>query len=354
MDKEKTIVLKFGGSALGAYENLGKSMPKIKNLIKDYLFEGYKVIVVVSAITGETRKLRGISNALYDVNDLKSIDETLSLGEFFSARILSTYLKSKDINSSTFLELDLPIKTTDQHLDADIVDIDINILNDRLKNHDVIIIPGFIGKNSKGEITTLSLDGSDTTAVYTAAALNTECVLYKDVLGVYTANPRRVPLARKISQLNYDYAKIFSVLGARVIHPKAIEKAKINELPLEIKPIFSEKNGTKFVPNGCEHEVVGVTYYLHPNDMITVSVVGKNIMEKEAGIIDVLSSNNVNLESMPSTFNGYDVTFKLLFQDDLDRSLRIIHSYLGLDDVSTDKAKVVNNKDNYYDPALIK
>ena len=174
----KVKVLKFGGTSVGSLEAIKRSASIISNWSKKN-----KVIVVLSAMAGETDRLINLSKSFTKTPNPIDYDNAISTGENVSCALMSIYLNSIKIKSKSLLSWQIPIHTSNEHMKSRILNIKVDKILTELTNYDVLLVPGFQGINSKHEITTLGRGGSDTSAVAVAAAFNTECIIYTDVEG---------------------------------------------------------------------------------------------------------------------------------------------------------------------------
>ena len=188
----KVKVLKFGGTSVGSKEAIRRSASIISKWSKKY-----KVVVILSAMSGETDRLINLTKLFSKNPSAYEYDNAISTGENVSCSLMSIYLNSIKIKSKTLLSWQIPIRTSEEHMKSRILDIDKEKIIKDFSKFDVLLIPGFQGINSKNEITTMGRGGSDTSAVAVAAALKTECIIYTDVDGVYTTDPNLVKKAKK-------------------------------------------------------------------------------------------------------------------------------------------------------------
>ena len=208
----KVKVLKFGGTSVGSLEAIKRSASIISNWSKKN-----KVIVVLSAMAGETDRLINLSKSFTKTPNPIDYDNAISTGENVSCALMSIYLNSIKIKSKSLLSWQIPIHTSNEHMKSRILNIKVDKILTELTNYDVLLVPGFQGINSKHEITTLGRGGSDTSAVAVAAAFNTECIIYTDVEGVYTTDPNLVKNAKKIPQISYEEMLELASQGAKVL-----------------------------------------------------------------------------------------------------------------------------------------
>lgn len=249
------IVQKFGGSSVATVPHILHVAQKVKTT-KD---AGHDVIVVVSAMGDETDRLNDLAYQITDDPNLRELDVLLSTGEQVSIALLSMALQSCGCPAKSYTGFQVPIRTNAMHSKARIEEIDEAKIRADLALGQVVIVAGFQGIDSEGNITTLGRGGSDTTAVALAAALKAdECQIYTDVDGVYTADPRLVPQARRMPRVTFEEMLELSSLGAQVLQIRAVEFAGKYNVPLRVLSTFKEGNGTLITleEKGMEQPVV--------------------------------------------------------------------------------------------------
>lgn len=354
------VVLKFGGSSVGDSNNYfdEEHMIRIANTIKNVKELGNQVIVVISAMAGETRKLKQMSQNIDDRTNTAEDDIILSAGEQISAGLLSKLLNGEKFKqrAKAFMGWQLPIITDDKFGKAKITNIETRELEECLENDIIPIIAGFQGITQKNRITTLGFDGSDTTAVAIASYIKADCCwFYKDVRGVYTANPRRVEKAKKIDEISLKEMYVLSSLGARILHPVSIRTAIENNIDLRILPNFlDDEEGTLIKHTDIEKDISGITYFEHNPNEITISVVGKSISnEDEAKIIKELNKNKIFAQIVETEFDDMSITVEIGWIEQLDTALSAIHRLYSLDSENKkEKAYNGEGKQIYRDPAI--
>ncbi len=288
------IVQKYGGSSVSDVERMKSVAEKISNKVK----EGYKVIVVVSAMGKTTDQLIELAKSVSKEPDPREMDMLLTTGEQISAALLSIRLRDMGIRSKSFNAFQMGIKTTEDHTSARILDIDSERIIKELEDLDVVVITGFQGINEKGDLTTLGRGGSDTSAVAIAVKLGVPCEIYSDVNGIYTCDPRIAPRAKKLRYITYDDLLEMTSLGAKIVHSRAVELAKKYDVELYCACSFSEEEGTHVVsklPEWLEQPVVtGVSYDVN-QIKITVSnlPVSEDIVFR---IFEEVSRENLNVD----------------------------------------------------------
>lgn len=353
------IVLKFGGSSVGDESNFfdENHLMKVASTIKQVKNEGYEVIVVVSAMAGITRKLKKMCLFVDERNNDSESDLVLAAGEQISTGLLTRILNSKNFNlrAQSFMGWQIPIITDNKFGQATIKDINCEKLNNCLKDGIIPVIAGFQGIDEDEKITTLGFDGSDTSAVAIAAALKADlCQFYKDVRGLYTANPRRVKKARKINKISSKEMYVLSELGARILHPNSLKTAINNNLVLKIVPNFIEdEEGTVILNGDFIDDLAGITYYEYNRNKVTISIVGKKLTkEDEIKIIKTLNKNKIFTEVIKTNFDDMSITVEIGWVEQLDVALTSIHSLFGFDSEDETKAFQGEGKQIYIDPAF--
>lgn len=234
------LVLKYGGSSVATLEKISK----IANYIKGLKERVEEIVVVVSAMGKTTDELLKKAFHFTDTPNKREIDMLISTGEQQSIALLSLALNSIGCEAISYTGYQIGLRTEGEHGDSEIVSIDKELLEKALKSNKVVIIAGFQGVNSLGDITTLGRGGSDTTAVALAGVLNCECKIYTDVDGVYTDDPRKNSQATKIERISYDEMEKMSRNGAKVMETKAVVIGKKYGVPIFVGESLGSENGT--------------------------------------------------------------------------------------------------------------
>ena len=234
------IVQKFGGTSVGSTERIAHVAKIIEAATKNS-----KVIVVVSAMSGETDRLIELSKSFSSTPNKREFDALISTGEKVSASLLAMALESEGISAKSYSASQISLRTTSQFSKAKILDIDKQRMQKILEEDNVPIITGFQGITEGGDVTTLGRGGSDTTAVAIAAAVDAKrCDIYTDVDGIYTTDPNVVPSAKKLEQISMEGMLELSGQGAKVIQIRAVEFANKYRVPVRVLSSFSEGTGT--------------------------------------------------------------------------------------------------------------
>ena len=234
------IVQKFGGTSVGSTDRIAHVAKIIEAATKNS-----KVIVVVSAMSGETDRLIELSKSFSSTPNKREFDALISTGEKVSASLLAMALESEGISAKSYSASQVSLRTTSQFSKAKILDIDKQRMQKILEEDNVPIITGFQGITEGGDVTTLGRGGSDTTAVAIAAAVDAKrCDIYTDVDGIYTTDPNVVPSAKKLEQISMEGMLELSGQGAKVIQIRAVEFANKYRVPVRVLSSFSEGTGT--------------------------------------------------------------------------------------------------------------
>ena len=235
------VVQKFGGTSVGSIDRIIAVAKKV-GTFRD---KGYDVIVVVSAMSGETNRLTALAQEISSQPNPREMDVLLSTGEQVTIALLAMAIKSKGYEAVSCTGGQVKILTDSFHTKARIKKIETSLIENELAAGRVVIVAGFQGVDSKGNVTTLGRGGSDTTAVALAAALNAEeCQIYTDVKGVYTTDPRIVEDAKLLSKITFEEMLELSSLGAKVLQIRAVEFAGKYRVPLRVLSTFEEGPGT--------------------------------------------------------------------------------------------------------------
>ncbi len=235
------VVKKFGGSSVATLDRISKVARRIVDSKKG----NTRLVLVVSAMGDTTDKLLSLASRANPEPPKREIDLLLSTGEIVSSALLSMSLNSLGAEAVAFTGLQGGIITDDVHTKARIRKIETDRIVEEIDKDRIVVVAGFQGVTQENIITTLGRGGSDLTAVALAAALKADmCEIYTDVEGIYTADPRVVPQARKLRRISYDELLEITSSGARVVHPRAVELAKNYEVRLHIRSSFNEKEGT--------------------------------------------------------------------------------------------------------------
>ncbi len=254
------VVQKYGGTSVGDIDRIRNVARKVIRTRE----EGHQVVVVVSAMSGETDKLIRLAQQVTPDPDEREMDVLISTGEQVSIALLAMTLKAMGCDAKSYLGFQIKIATDSAFGKARITGIESEKVLEDLKNGRVVVVAGFQGVDESENITTLGRGGSDTTAVAVAAAIRADvCEIYTDVDGVYTTDPNVCTKARKLSRISYDEMLEMASLGAKVLQIRSVEFAKKYDVPIHVRSSFNDNPGTIVCKEEREMErvvVSGVTY----------------------------------------------------------------------------------------------
>jgi len=320
----KIKVLKFGGTSVGSIEAIKRSASIISSWSKKN-----KVIAVLSAMSGETDRLINLTKQLSKNPNPSDYDNAISTGENVSCALMSVYLNAIKVKSKSLQSWQIPIITSNEHMKSRILKIDSEYLINGLKEFDVLLVPGFQGVNTKNQLTTLGRGGSDTSAVAVAAAINTECIIYTDVDGVYTTDPNLVPSARKIDQISYEEMLELASQGAKVLQTRSVELAMRKKTKLSVRSSMEpKKTGTIVTEENStlENNTVSGIAYSKDEAKITLS----RVLDKpgvSSKIFGPLARGNINVDMILQNVSQDGKYANLSFtlpRGDLDKALKIL------------------------------
>lgn len=310
------VVQKFGGTSVANIE-------KIRNVANKAIREknaGHDVIVVLSAMAGETNRLIDLAHSAAESPDEREYDSLISTGEQVTVTLLSIVLNSMGYRARSFLGFQVKILTDTAFKKARISMIDTHAIEQELKKGSIVVVAGFQGVDEENNITTLGRGGSDTSAVALAAALRAErCDIYTDVDGVYTTDPNICAKARRLDKISYDEMLEMAMTGAKVLQPRSVEMAKKYDVPVYVKSSFTDAGGTLVTKEDKEMEreiLSGITY---DRDQAKITVV--HIPDKPgiaASLFTPLSERNISVDMIiqNASSKGYtDLTFTVSKKD---------------------------------------
>ncbi len=328
------IVAKFGGTSVADIERIELAASKI---IKE-TEAGHRVVVVVSAMSGVTNKLVSYCSEISPMHDVREYDAVVSSGEQITAGLMAMALQKRGVTARSWLGWQIPIITDEVHGKARIESIDTDELHRRLDDGEVAVIPGFQGVTKNNRISTLGRGGSDTSAVAMAAALKADrCDIYTDVNGVYTADPRIVPKAKKINKISYEEMLELASLGSKVLQTRSVEMGAKNNVPIQVLSSFGEDVGSDLKgtlvtmeDNIMEQELVsGIA---HSRNEAKVTVVGvEDIPGVAARLFEPLAKACVNVDMIVQDISadGFtDMTFTVP-RVELDLAVKTLKDNIG-------------------------
>ena len=321
----KTVVLKFGGTSVGSIERI----KKVANIISSYKRKKFRVIVVSSAMSGTTNDLINKSKLISNNFDKAEYDTLLASGEQVSCSLIAGRLNHLGYKSRSWMAWQIPILTDGPHSAARIDKINRNQILSFIKTGGVPIITGFQGINLNSRITTLGRGGSDASAIMCAKFFKAQkCIIYTDVDGVYTTDPKVLKKAKKIKVISYEEMLEMASLGAKVMQPTSIQDARLNRINVDVKSSFTNKSGTLITKRKnifSNKTIAGLT--ATKNDAKVTLVGVKDKPGVAASVFKPLSQNYINIDMVVQTSSGNkketDITFTIK-SEDLSKTLKLI------------------------------
>ena len=321
----KLVVQKYGGTSVGSIERIKKVAERIIRMRKT----GLDIVVVVSAMAGETDKLLDMARQISPNAKRREVDLLLSSGERISSALLSIELDNIGCPSISMTGRQIGLLTDGSHTRARIKEIDTERARRVLKKKHVIVVAGFQGINEHGDVTTLGRGGSDTSAVALAVALNAkQCEIYTDVDGVYTADPNIVPNARKMDRISYDEMLEMASLGAQVLQFRCVEFCKKYNMPLIVKSSLVENStGTLICEEDTSMEQPVVSGIMSDKNQAKITIKGvpdqPGIASKFfTGLADANLSVDMIIQNV-SEEGHTDISFTLT-KEDINEALKIV------------------------------
>ena len=321
----KTVVLKFGGTSVGSIERI----KKISKIIASYKKNNNKVIVISSAMSGVTNDLVTQSKLISNNFDSAEYDSLVSTGEQASCALIAGRLNHIGLKSRSWLSWQIPIITEGPHSGARINKVVLKELHNYLKSGGIPIITGFQGVNKKFRLTTIGRSGSDATAITLAKFFKAdECIIYTDVDGVYTTDPRQYKNAKKIKKIFYDEMLEMASLGSKVMQPTSVQDAKLNNIEIQVKSSFVSKPGTLITGSKKSFSNQIITGISSTKNDSKITIIGvKDRPGVAASIFKPLSQNLINVDMVVQniSLNGKetDLTFTIKL-DDLKKTEKLI------------------------------
>jgi len=310
-------VLKFGGTSVGSIQRIVHAA----KIVKKEHDSGNKIIVVVSAMSGTTNNLITHSQSISKKFNKRELDVLLTSGEQVTSALMAGALNDLGVKAKSWMNWQIPILTEGDHTNARIINMNVEGINNYLSEGGVAVVPGFQGVSKSGDITSIGRGGSDATAVVIAKIFQTDsCELYKDVDGVYSSDPNKIPVAKKIDKISYEEMLELSSLGTKVMQASAVQTAMMNDVPIQVKSTFAERKGTEI--NSQENidynkAVTGVAY---SKDDAKITLLGVDDKPGVAAdIFEPLSKNQINvdmvIQNISTDGKKTDLTFTIKRQD---------------------------------------
>ncbi len=323
------VVQKYGGTSVGSLEKIAAVAGKVAKRYR----EGNSVVVVVSAMSGETDRLIGLARRLSPKPDVREMDVLVSTGEQVTISLLAMSLKDLGVPARSLLAHQINIVTDNAYTKARIVHVELEMIRKVLDSGEVAVVAGFQGVTEGRDVTTLGRGGSDTSAVAMAAVLNADvCEIYTDVDGVYTCDPNICEKARRLDKISYDEMLEMASLGAKVLQTRSVEFAKKYNVPILVKSAFSDEGGTLTTTEDkdMEKEVVsGVTY---DRNEARITLLGlQDRPGIAASVFTALAEENINVDMIiqNSSADGKfaDLSFTVT-KTDYDKALEMVRKML--------------------------
>ena len=321
----KTVVLKFGGTSVGSIDRI----KRVCKIIASYKKKNVKVLAISSAMSGVTNDLVNKSKLISNNFDKAEYDTLVSTGEQASCALIAGRLKHMGFRSRSWMSWQLPILTEGPYSGARISKIAVKELNKYLKSGGIPIITGFQGVNSELRLTTIGRSGSDASAIMLAKFIKAEeCIIYTDVDGVYTTDPRQYKNAKKIKKIFYDEMLEMASLGSKVMQPTSVQDAKLNKIDIQVKSSFVKKSGTLITGSSKAFSNQIITGISSTKNDAKITIVGvKDRPGIAASIFKPLSQDLINVDMVVQniSLNGKetDLTFTIK-SDDLKKTEKLI------------------------------
>ena len=280
-------------------------------------------------MAGKTNELVKQSNSISKNFNKRELDVLLTSGEQVTSALLAGALIDIGVHSKSWLNWQIPILTEGEHANARIINLRTEEINEFISQKGIAIIPGFQGISKNGNITTIGRGGSDATAVAVAKIFNADsCEIYTDVDGVFSTDPNKIPVAKKINKISFDEMLELSSLGAKVMQSSAVQTAMIYNIPLEVKSTFTERDGTKIFNQENIDYTKSVTGVAYSKDDAKITLTG--VLDKPgvaADVFEPLSKNQINvdmvIQNISSDYKTTDITFTIK-RNDLQKTLEIL------------------------------
>ena len=318
-------VLKFGGTSVGTIERI----QHVANIIKKEHAAGSQIIAIVSAMSGKTNELIKLSKDISEKFNKRELDVLLSSGEQVTCSLLAGALIKLNVNAKSWLNWQIPILTEGEHSNSRIINMNVKKINDYLNEKGVAVIPGFQGISKTGDVTTIGRGGSDATAVAVAKIFEADmCEIYTDVDGVFSTDPNKIPVAKKIDKISYEEMLELSSLGAKVMQSSAVQTAMMYDIPLEVRSTFTDRKGTAiFDQENIDYTKI-VTGVAYSKDDAKITVIGvKDKPGVAANIFEPLSKAQINvdmvIQNISSDQKTTDITFTIK-RDEVSKTIEIL------------------------------
>ena len=265
------IVQKYGGTSVGTIERIHRVADRVAHTQQ----AGNRIVVVLSAMSGETDRLLKLAHDVTATPDEREMDMLLSTGERVTIALLAMELRGRGINARSFTGRQVGIITDSAHTKARIARVTADRIREALEQGVVPVVAGFQGINERSDVTTLGRGGSDLSAVALAAALKADrCIIFTDVDGVYTADPNIVPAARRIDRIAYEEMLEMASLGAKVLQTRSVEFAAKFNVPVEVNSSFKEGKGTLVTKEDTDMEAAAIAGVTGDRNQAKITIIG--------------------------------------------------------------------------------
>ena len=309
-------VLKFGGTSVGTVERI----QHVAKIIKKEHEKGNQIIAVLSAMSGKTNELIDLSKKITNNFNKRELDVLLSTGEQVTCALLAGALIELKLKAKSWMNWQIPILTEGEHSNARIVNMNVKKINNFLLDG-IAIIPGFQGISKIGDVTTIGRGGSDATAVAIAKLFEADtCEIYTDVDGVFSTDPNKIPVAKKIEKISYDEMLELSSLGAKVMQSSAVQTAMMYNIPLEVRSTFTDRKGTKIFEQQNIDYSKSVTGVAYSKDDAKITLLGvEDRPGVAANVFEPLNKSQINvdmvIQNISSDRKTTDITFTIKRED---------------------------------------
>jgi aspartate kinase len=318
------IVQKYGGTSVGSAARIRR----VSRRIADTVASGHQVVAVVSAMGHTTDRLIALAESVNPEPPARELDMLVANGETITAPLVAMCLQGMGVPAVSLSGLQAGVRTSAQHSKARIRDIKPERILETLRQGKVAVIAGFQGVTEELEVTTLGRGGSDTTAVALAAALRAEsCEIYTDVDGIFTADPRVVKSARKLSHIQYDEMLELAAVGAKVMHPRAVEIGELYGVPIHVRSSFNETAGTMIVAKVPMEDRKRVRGVAQETNVAKITVIG--VADRPgvaAGIFEPLAAAGISVDVIVQNIGRSgrtDLTFSVA-ESDLKAAVKMV------------------------------
>ena len=317
------IVKKFGGTSVANKERIYN----VANRCVEEYKKGNDVVVVLSAMGKYTDELISMAEDINDKPPKREMDMLFTIGEQMSVSLMAMAFDKLGVPAVSLNAFQVAMHTTSVHGNARLKRIDTERIRRELENHKIVVVTGFQGVNKYDDYTTLGRGGSDTTAVALAAALHADaCEIYTDVDGVYTADPRKVPKARKLKEITYDEMLDLATLGAGVLHNRSVEMAKKYGVPLVVRSSLNNSEGT-VVKEEVTVERMLISGVALDTEAVRIAVIGlKDVPGMAFKLFDVLAKKHINVDVILQSIGRAgtkDISFTV-HEKDLEETVQIL------------------------------